>query len=411
MKPKVSIVIPVYNGEKHMREAIDSALNQTYENCEVLVVNDGSTDRTEEIALSYGDKISYFAKENGGVSTALNLGIEKMTGEYFCYLPHDDLFHPEKTEKQIQAILESKDEMTIVWSSCNAYEDETGVRKKMNIPLIYKDKAFLENSIVPLLFSMLISITVIINKKYFKMVGNFNESLFTSQDYDMWFRTFRNRKNIYIEEALSDYRFHKEQGSQADESFMRNCMELSVRMCQSLEETEINRIFGNKYRFYYYMAGYYDLCWKDSKCLDCNNALQDVINKLEMMEKPQEVFRAKELAENYLWNFTDNTPKQIVLYCAGRNARRLVYLMHERGVDIEKLVDSNEEKLGLEIEGVICQPICDEDKDNALVIVTKDEPEELVETLKSEGYKYVVSYDEIAYELYRIMPEKIVCGE
>ena len=75
--PKVSVIIPVYNGSNYMREAIDSALAQTYKNIEIIVVNDGSTDNTEEIALSYGDKIKYYSKENGGVATALNFAIEK----------------------------------------------------------------------------------------------------------------------------------------------------------------------------------------------------------------------------------------------------------------------------------------------------------------------------------------------
>ena len=78
--PLVSIIIPVYNGANYMREAIDSALAQTYRNIEIIVVNDGSNDNgeTERIALSYGDKIKYFHKENGGVSSALNLGIQNM---------------------------------------------------------------------------------------------------------------------------------------------------------------------------------------------------------------------------------------------------------------------------------------------------------------------------------------------
>ena len=90
--PMVSIVIPVYNGSNYLSEAIDSALNQTYPNCEVIVVNDGSEDegKTENIALSYGSKIRYFAKKNGGAATALNLGIAEMKGEYFSWLSHDE---------------------------------------------------------------------------------------------------------------------------------------------------------------------------------------------------------------------------------------------------------------------------------------------------------------------------------
>lgn len=88
MDPLVSIIIPVYNGSNYMREAIDSALAQTYSNIEIIVVNDGSNDdgETRNIALSYGDKIRYFEKENGGVSTALNLGIKNMGGIFFLAL-------------------------------------------------------------------------------------------------------------------------------------------------------------------------------------------------------------------------------------------------------------------------------------------------------------------------------------
>lgn len=90
--PKVSIVIPVFNGSDYLDKAIQSALNQSYQNVEIIVVNDGSNDggKTAEIAKSYGDNIRYIEKENGGVSSALNRGIEAMTGEYFSWLSHDD---------------------------------------------------------------------------------------------------------------------------------------------------------------------------------------------------------------------------------------------------------------------------------------------------------------------------------
>ena len=108
MQPKVSIIIPVYNGSNYLQEAIDSALAQTYPNCEILVINDGSCDegKTEAIALSYGDRIRYFKKENGGVATAVNYGIEHMTGDYFAWLSHDDYYLPHKIERQMRAIVD-----------------------------------------------------------------------------------------------------------------------------------------------------------------------------------------------------------------------------------------------------------------------------------------------------------------
>ena len=96
--PLVSIIIPVFNGSDYLAEAIDSALNQTYTNIEILVINDGSNDleRTKSIAHLYGEKIRYFEKKNGGVSSALNLGIKEMKGEYFSWLSHDDNFNDTK---------------------------------------------------------------------------------------------------------------------------------------------------------------------------------------------------------------------------------------------------------------------------------------------------------------------------
>ena len=101
--PLVSIIIPVYNGGNFLRDAIESALNQTYPNIEVIVVNDGSDDcgETEKIASDFVGKIVYLSKENGGVSSALNFGIQQMKGDFFSWLSHDDLYVETKIEEQL----------------------------------------------------------------------------------------------------------------------------------------------------------------------------------------------------------------------------------------------------------------------------------------------------------------------
>ena len=88
----VSIVVPVYNAEKYIRECIDSIINQKYQNIELILVNDGSTDNSYDIINGFNDnRIIIINQENQGVSTARNIGIEAAKGDYFCFVDADDL--------------------------------------------------------------------------------------------------------------------------------------------------------------------------------------------------------------------------------------------------------------------------------------------------------------------------------
>ncbi|SON55557.1 putative glycosyltransferase EpsH [Hartmannibacter diazotrophicus] len=104
----VSVVIPIYNGEKFIKETIECALNQTHKNLEILVVDDGSTDSSRQICQNLSreyPRVKVFQKDNGGVASARNYGIERANGEFIAFLDADDLWHPTKIEKQV-AILE-----------------------------------------------------------------------------------------------------------------------------------------------------------------------------------------------------------------------------------------------------------------------------------------------------------------
>ncbi|WP_425390374.1 glycosyltransferase family 2 protein [Ekhidna sp.] len=96
MSSLVSIIMPVYNGERYLSEAIRSVLDQTYTKWELLIINDGSDDRSKEVIMSFDDqRIKYFEQENKGVSAARNVGLNYMQGEYLCFLDADDVFPPE----------------------------------------------------------------------------------------------------------------------------------------------------------------------------------------------------------------------------------------------------------------------------------------------------------------------------
>ena len=211
MDPLVSIVVPVYNGANYMREAIDSALAQTYSNIEIIVVNDGSNDggATRDIALSYGDKIRYFEKENGGVSTALNLGIKNMRGKYFSWLSHDDVYLPEKVQVEIDALREAGDMSRIVYS--NSF---TMIMPNRELHLTIGDnysQEFLETGALAPLLGFISGCTLLIPKFYFDVYGGFDEIFRAVQDYKKWFEMFRGKRLIYVRKSLVLSRQHAEQ--------------------------------------------------------------------------------------------------------------------------------------------------------------------------------------------------------
>ena len=211
--PLVSVVIPVYNGANYMREAIDSALNQTYPNVEIIVVNDGSTDggETHKVALSYGDKIRYFKKENGGVSSALNYGIKQMKGRYFNWLSHDDIHLPQKIEKQMNAVFSYKGIKPIVCICNFILIDEKGV--EFARPLNDFEKYFKKSSKVLLGADINFIISgdaTLINKELFDTYGMFDESLFAAQETDIWYRLSDVAEFIFIPDHLVKYRIHCE---------------------------------------------------------------------------------------------------------------------------------------------------------------------------------------------------------
>jgi len=211
--PLVSIIIPVYNGSNYLREAIDSAIAQTYKNIEIIVVNDGSDDdgATEAIAKSYGKKIKYYLKKNGGVATALNYGIKKMTGYYFSWLSHDDMYEKKKIELQVDRLRsEQKKEDLIV--ACNAkilYEN--GLKQNE-----YIDARLFEFFDVFLSISADVGVngcSLLIPRKALLDVGGFNKSLPVTQDYDLWFRLSKKCEFVLIEKNLVISRRHGSQDS------------------------------------------------------------------------------------------------------------------------------------------------------------------------------------------------------
>jgi glycosyltransferase involved in cell wall biosynthesis len=212
--PLVSIVIPVYNGSNYMRCAIDSALGQDYDNIEVIVVNDGSVDDTDSIARSYGDKIRYFSKENGGVSRALNLAIQNAKGEYISWLSHDDYYLSNKISRQIEELgrIEERDKLI----ACCGYKVLNVIDKNEKVDIILNNtRVITKLDFLRYLYdSHLHGCSFLIPIASFKKIGFFNEKLLTTQDTDLWIRLINADYLLcYVAELLLITRQHKEQTS------------------------------------------------------------------------------------------------------------------------------------------------------------------------------------------------------
>ena len=226
-QPLVSIIIPAYNASKYLSEAIDSALAQTYPNVEIIVVNDGSKDggATERVALSYEDRIRYISKDNGGSSSALNVGIANMSGEWFSWLSHDDLYTPYKLEKQMDyirhLILEGSDISKHVFFSASEQINAEGRTIKMRSMGEIRARAeavegFHHNGYLiakPTTYSFH-GCSCLLHKSVFADVGCFDEKLRLLNDVDFWFRLYAAGYKIhYIPEVLVKGRVHAEQVS------------------------------------------------------------------------------------------------------------------------------------------------------------------------------------------------------
>ncbi|HYE67044.1 MAG TPA: glycosyltransferase [Anaerovoracaceae bacterium] len=259
--PKVSIVIPVYNGSNFLRESIKSALAQTYKNIEIIVVNDGSTDNgeTERIALSYGDKIRYFSKENGGTSTALNCAISHMTGEYFSWLSHDDMYYPKKIARQVEELEKLSDKNTIMMSDLDGINEKRELIYKTNYIQHIKKYPPREYSYLhPVIYNQTHGCTLLIPRKCFEEVGLFDEKQRVAQDFEFFYRAFQKFPHKLIPEILVTAReSSNRQGQRKRQLCIEEYSSLFIQIIENLSDEEIKLLAPDKISFYLDMKDFF----------------------------------------------------------------------------------------------------------------------------------------------------------
>ncbi len=345
--PKVSIVIPVYNGADYIKESLESALNQTYENIEIIVVNDGSCDKgaTKKIVENYvkknPDKIRYFEKENGGVSTALNFALEKMTGDYFSWLSHDDRYYPQKIERQVDYI-KNFGSNTVLYSDYDLMDSNSSVFATAN----KNHKELMMKKEYALLTGAVNGITLFIPKKAFDKCGNFRVDLRCTQDYELWLRMILDGfEFIHQDEVLATTRLHRGQTTNTSPRVVSEGNDLWINIIEAFSLEKKIELDNSEYE-------YYSKIKKFLESTPYEGALKFVAEKLIAIEEDAArkaentlvsviipFYNRFELVENAVHSVLNQIHKKIEILLVNDGSEDSAFLTKFEGKDNIKLIN------------------------------------------------------------------------
>ena len=206
----VSVVIPAYNAGRHIGRALDSVLAQTHPADEIIVVDDGSTDDTDKVVRTYGEKVRYIRQENTGAGSARNRGVEEAKCNWIAFLDADDEWLPEKLELQINLLQRNED---LVWAFSDMYncycrnESIKSAHEQLDVEKILGENEFFESYFTCYLSGFYAStITLVIKREILGEVGPFDIKQLRGQDADLWFRiAYRWPRIGYVRAPLAIY--------------------------------------------------------------------------------------------------------------------------------------------------------------------------------------------------------------
>jgi len=236
----VSIIIPVYNSEKFLEKCLDSILEQTYQNIEIIVVDDGSTDSSPDILKRYSDKVNVLSQKNNGLASALNLGISKMKGNWFKWFSPDDVMFPNTLEQLVDATKHIPDN-TIIYSNWQIIDENGNVLRDFSESNYNELSKFDFN--VRLLDGQQINVnTALVPSSLIERGCNFrNLRESVAIDYDFFLRAallFDTNFHL-IDKSLIGYRIHSNQLSHHNiKKTMSYLDELKQKILESLDENK-----------------------------------------------------------------------------------------------------------------------------------------------------------------------------
>ncbi len=214
MKPRVSVIMPVLNGESYIGEAIRSILDQTYRDAELIVVNDGSTDSTGTIIEGFADKIALkhiVHSERQGIPPSMNDGVRHASGDFIAFLDHDDAWLPTFLETQV-AYLDAHPEVGMVHSDFQTIDSQGNVIEYSVARC--RNRTRPSGQVFRQLFldSFVVGNSVLIRRECFDQLGLFDEGLRWG-DYHMWLRIALRYRVDFVDQVLTKYRQHSSQST------------------------------------------------------------------------------------------------------------------------------------------------------------------------------------------------------
>ncbi|MCC8358524.1 glycosyltransferase family 2 protein [Salinimicrobium sediminilitoris] len=195
----ISIILPVFNGERYLDQSIQSCLDQTYNNFELIIVNDCSTDNSLKIAESFKNfdgRIKIISNErNRKLPASLNIGHKAAKGEFYTWTSHDNIYENNAIEKLLEGII--KHNVDIVYADLNIIESNGSLRKSIN-----------PGDYTRLLFGNSIGAVFLYRKEVFYRNKGYDEKLHSIEDYDFWLRACEHSDFYHIHQVLYNYRIH-----------------------------------------------------------------------------------------------------------------------------------------------------------------------------------------------------------
>jgi GT2 family glycosyltransferase len=247
----ISVIIPTYNAERTILETIASVLQQTFSDFELIVINDGSTDRTLELLNTVKDaRLKIFSYLNGGVPVARNRGITHAIGDFLAFLDNDDLWTPDKLELQLAA-LQQHPEAGVVYSWAY-YMDEKGESFYADKPIFFEGNVYEQLLVRDFIAS---GSSCLIRRQAIDSVGEFDSSVPGADDWDYWLRLARHWPFVLVPKAQIFYRQSLGSQSSNAEIMEKNTLRVIEKAFQSAPpemQSLKNQSLANTYTYLAY---------------------------------------------------------------------------------------------------------------------------------------------------------------